>query len=68
MACGPFVFLVCPLPKLQLYNTGDCKVTLLLELDAVVFVNRIVEPAQTLITPEAATGIVVKLVFVTTGV
>ena len=42
--------------------------TLLLELEAVVFVKSMVEPAQTLIVPLEAAGIVVKLVFVATGV
>ncbi len=43
--------------------------TLLLVFVAVVLVNKMVEPAQTLMTPcTDATGIVEKLVLVTTGV
>jgi hypothetical protein len=53
IACGPTVVAVCPLPKFQLYEVGPAKLF-------VVFVNRMVEPLQTLITPEVADGIVEK--------
>ena len=56
MACGPMELAVCPFPKFQLKTTGLFK-----EEDEVVLVNNIVDPAQTLMVPLTAAGILVKL-------